>query len=815
MERYVCVHGHFYQPPRENPWLEAVEIQDSAYPYHDWNERITAECYAPNAVSRIMDGEGRITEIVNNYSKISFNFGPTLLAWLEVHAPDTYRAVLAADVESMKHFGGHGSALAQAYNHVIMPLANRRDKETQILWGLRDFEKRFGRKPEGMWLPEAAVDLETLEILAEHGIRFTILAPRQARRVRLLGGRAWRDVSGGRIDPSMAYRQRLASGRQIDIFFYDGPISQAVAFEGLLDKGEYLAGRLMSGYSESRSWPQLVHIATDGETYGHHHPHGDMALASALRHIESNNLAKITNYAQFLELHPPTHEVEIFENSSWSCVHGIERWKSHCGCNSGGHPGWTQEWRGPLREALDWLRDALVPRFEAKGAEFFDDPWTTRNDYIDVILDRGGETAAAFFGRHSRGNLASGEKIEALKLLELQRHAMLMYTSCGWFFDELSGIETAQVIQYAGRALQLSNDLFRNGLEPEFLNRLEKAKGNLPEQRDGRLIYEKFVRPMSVNLEKAAAHYAVSSLFEDYGDHTRIFCYEVVREDHKLMQAGKVHLHVGRVKITSQITLEFEEFTFGVIHLGDHSISGGIRPFRHEDAYQSLLKEVSHTFDAGDLPELIREVDKNFGLGTYSLKLLFRDQQRKILRQVLEGTLAEADALYRRFYEEHALLFRSVTEYGLPLPRRLTMAAEFVLNSDMQRAFESQELDRGRIDSLLMEAQRAGITLDSTRLEFVLRRRVEELIDALREQPEDLAGLRRVDLILDLAGSLPFKINLWKPQNIYYEMARKLAPQLAAKASGSEEEKDWFLHFSSVGDKLRVSLPKIKGDAGA
>jgi alpha-amylase/alpha-mannosidase (GH57 family) len=815
MERYVCIHGHFYQPPRENPWLEAVEIQDSAFPYHDWNERITAECYAPNAVSRILNAEGQITEIVNNYSKISFNFGPTLLAWLEIHAPDTYHAILAADRDSQTNFGGHGSALAQAYNHMIMPLASKRDKQTQVHWGIRDFEKRFGRKPEGLWLPEAAVDMETLEILVGHGIRFTLLSPRQARRVRLLGGRAWRDVSGGRIDPSTAYRQRLASGRHIDLFFYDGPISQAVAFEGLLDNAEYLAGRLMGGFTESRSWPQLVHIATDGETYGHHHTHGDMALASVLRHIESNNLAKITNYAQFLEIHPPTHEVEIFENSSWSCVHGIERWRSHCGCNSGGHSGWTQEWRGPLREALDWLRNALLPRFEAKGAEFFDDPWTARNDYIDVVLDRGGESVAAFFGRHSRGNLAAGEKIAALKLLELQRHAMLMYTSCGWFFDELSGIETVQVIQYAGRAIQLSGDLFGDGLEAEFLSRLERAKSNISENRDGKVIYEKFVQPVRVDLEKAAAHYAVSSLFEDYSDQTRIYCYDVLREDHKMMQAGKVRLHVGRVKITSQITRESGQFTFGVIHLGDHSISGGIRPFRQEDAYHALVKDLNRTFDLGDLPELIRMVDKNFGLGTYSLKLLFRDQQRRILRHVLEGTLAEADAIYRRFYEEHALLFRSVTEFGLPLPRRLTAAAEFVLNSDLRRALESPEMDRERVNNLLEETHRAGISLDSTRLEFVLRRKVEQLIESLREQPEDIERLQKVEAVLDLAAALPFKINLWKPQNVYYEMVQTLIPKFNAMASGSEKEKEWFLHFSAVGDKLRVGLPKPKGETGA
>ncbi|HEY0590878.1 MAG TPA: DUF3536 domain-containing protein, partial [Thermoanaerobaculia bacterium] len=435
---YVCIHGHFYQPPRENPWLEAIELQESAVPYHDWNERITAECYAPNGAARILDSRGRITKIVNNYARMSFNFGPTLLTWMEEKSPETYNAVLEGDRESAKRFSGHGSALAQAYNHMIMPLANRRDKETQVRWGVRDFQKRFGRRPEGMWLPETAVDLESLDLMVDEGIRFTILAPYQARRVRTSAGE-WIDV-GDRIDPRKPYFCRLPSGRTIAMFFYDSDRSRAVAFEGLLNSGEAFSERLMGGF-HGDAGPQLVNIATDGESYGHHHRYGEMALAFAVDTIEARGHARMTNYAEFLSMHPPQEEVEIIEASSWSCSHGIERWRSDCGCRTGGEPGWNQGWRAPLRDALDWLRDHLEGAFERGARATLKDPWAARNDYVDLVLDRSSEALGAFLAEHAIRELQPDEIVRTLQLLELQRHAMLMFTSCGWFFNEASGIE--------------------------------------------------------------------------------------------------------------------------------------------------------------------------------------------------------------------------------------------------------------------------------------------------------------------------------------------------------------------------------------
>jgi alpha-amylase/alpha-mannosidase (GH57 family) len=810
MERYICIHGHFYQPPRENAWLEFVELQDSAYPYHDWNERITAECYAPNGMSRIIDGDSQILKITNNYARISFNFGPTLLAWLKEKEPETYRSIIDADKESQQHFSGHGSAIAQAYNHTILPLSTGRDKRTQILWGIRDFEFRFGRKPEGMWLPEAAVDLEVLDILSEQGIRFTILSPYQAKRTRKLRGRAWRDANGGPVDPSMPYEVRLPSGRRITVFFYDGPISQAIAFERLLERGENLADRLISAFSDARTWPQIVHIATDGETYGHHHKRGDMALAYALHHIESNNLAKLTNYAEYLDRHPPMQEAEIWERSAWSCAHGVERWVSNCGCNSGGHPDWNQEWRTPLREAFDWLRDAIAPRFEEKAREIFHDPWAARNAYIDVVLDRSPDNVDRFFKEQANHELNDDEKILALKLMEMQRHAMLMYTSCGWFFDELSGIETTQVIQYAARTLQLYHEIFGDSLEAMFLDRLELAKSNIPEHKDGRVIYEKFVKPAMVDRRKVAAHYALLSLFEHPEQEKKVYCYRVQLHDLQASEAGRSKLVVGKVRITSEITLESDVFSFGALHMGDHLMNCGVGIYRGDEDYNNLKRELSDPFSRADFAEVIRILDQHFGGSTYSLRSIFRDDQRKTLNLVMQSAIAEAESAYRQIYETHAPMMRFVTDLNVPAPRAFSMAAEFALNSSLRAAFEDPEnLDLARVNALLGEARRDNIPLDGATLGFALRRAIKRLSEKLMANPADLELMKKLEAAAGLTHSLPFEVNVWRAQNNYYQMLQNAYPEwIQKREQGDPIANEWVEHFVGLGRNLSVKAPE-------
>jgi alpha-amylase/alpha-mannosidase (GH57 family) len=806
MKRYICIHGHFYQPPRENPWLEAIERQDEVYPYHDWNEKITAECYAPNATSRILDKQDRIVQMVNNYTKISFNFGPTLLVWLERKAPKVYEAILEADRESQRRFSGHGSAIAQVYNHMIMPLANSRDKYTQVIWGIRDFEYRFGRKPKGMWLPETAVDLETLDILADHGITFTIIAPHQARRVRRLGEKGWKDVNAQKLDSTMPYLCKLPSGKTITLFCYNGPISQDIAFGDLLNSGENLALRLMSVFDD-REEPQLVHIATDGESYGHHHRFGDMALAYALHSIEADDRTQLTNYGEYLEKYPPTHEIEIFENTSWSCAHGVERWRSDCGCNTGTHPSWHQEWRAPLREALDRLRDTLAPAYEEKARSFIKDPWAARYAYINIILDRSPECKDGFFNEHAVRALNNVEKTMVLKLMEIQRHTMLMYTSCGWFFDELSGGETVQVMQYAGRAMQLAQEILNKDIELRFLKLLEEAKSNITRLGNGRRIYEKFVKPVMADLKDVAAHYAISSLFQEYPEQTMVYWYTVDQKDYQTSETGRAKLLVGRAQVTSEITRESADFSFSVLHWGDHNMNCGVGEYEGDEHYGIIAQGSSELFEAGDFPAVLRFMDKHFGGPTYSLRSLFRDEQRKILDTIMELTLQEAEAAYRQVYEYNAPMMRFLKELGTPAPKALYVAAEIVLNASLRRAFEAEEFDPDAVNDLLEEASVEGIPLDSNILEYAFRKNLEHMVDLFRNNPSDLVLLKNLETAVNLVSALPFQVNLWKIQNDYYEILQGVYTEFKGKAEqGDEGAREWLEHFRTLGKKLHVRV---------
>ena len=798
MSRFVCVHGHFYQPPRENPWLEAIERQDSAHPDHDWNERIAGECYLPNGRSRVLDDEEHLVALCNNYAKISFNFGPTLLSWMERFAPEAYASVLEGDRLSIERFG-HGSAMAQAYNHAIMPLANGRDKRTQIAWGIRDFEHRFKRRPEGMWLPEAAVDTPTLEALAEQEIAFTLLAPRQAARTRAIGDEHWDEGEHFEVNPRRPYLCRLPSGRSITLFFYDGPVSQAVAFEQLLHSGAGFAERILTAFDDEDSSRQLAHIATDGESYGHHHRFGDMALAAALNVIEHTEGVELTNYASYLAAHPPEHEVEVDEPSSWSCAHGVERWRADCGCNAGIVPGASQAWRAPLREALDGLRDELAPRFESVAGELLRDPWAARDDYIGVVLDRTG-TTGAFFERHAVRELTADECSTALELLEMQRHAMLMYTSCGWFFDDVAGIETVQIIQYAGRAIQIARDTLGFDAEYAFIERLADAQSNKPKVGTGRDVYAVHVEPAVVQLADIAAHAAIASLFERRKTRTgTVFCYDAPVHIELDLHAGRTRFRTGRVDVRSRITERSGAFDFAVVHLGDHVVCGGVLPAGELANTEGFAREASDAFDRADFLSLLGIIERTFGGTTYSLGSLLADAQRDITARLLEGTVDRVRRIYREIFDRHAPLLRFHASLRAPPPRELAAAAELVLGSELIRALETAPEGTARAGELLDDAEVDDVALDEATVAHTAERALDRLLQAWHASPESSTPVADLAELVEFVQRLSFRVDVEPVQIAVYRIGHAIRPHADAA---------WREAFDRLAASVRVRLPE-------
>jgi len=852
-QRYLCVHGHFYQPPRENPWLETVELQESAAPYHDWNERITSECYAPNGASRIVNDEHQIIRIVNNYARMSFNFGPTLLSWLEDFAPRTYRMIQEADQASASLYSNHGSALAQVYNHIIMPLASERDARTQIRWGIADFEHRFGRKPEGMWLAETAVSCSVLDLLAQERIKFTVLAPHQAARVRKLsvdsptqsgappsttasssakvGDAAtdseWIETPDATVDPTQPYLVKLDSGRSIAVFFYDGPPSRAIAFEGLLNDGETFARRLLSNFNPEKpaSEPQLVHVATDGESYGHHHKHGEMALSYALNYIKDNNLARLTNSGEFLEKFPPTWEAEVVDNTSWSCVHGVERWRSDCGCN-GGKSDWNQRWRTPLREALDFLRDRTAPLAEAVAKPLLKDLWAARDAYIHVILDRSSDNLDRFFAAHATRTLTAAERITVFELLELQRHTQLMYTSCGWFFDDISGIETVQIIAYAGRVIQLAAKLFTDPalfttaelsirsafeLEADFLDILARGESNDPDAGTGADVYRRFVNAGRLDLESVGAHYAISSMFRSYPDAGNIFCFDVNRHSYDVMTSGRGRFAVGRATLCSRITEECEDICFAVLHLGDQNLSAAVKRYTPQDAaaWETFITNSRNSIRHANLPELIRFIDGYFDSTLYSLTSLFADEQHRILQSILNQTLSEVEGSLIRIYNEHATLLDFLADANVAAPPALALTAGFAINASLRRFLETETFDSAEIARLLRRAEVDHVTLDSDLLSYTADKRMKRAmvrLEAAAEQqaPQNLSVLHETLAIAESLRTLPMEVNLWQAQNIWNDLLRR--------SDATYWSREWRDGFRKVGLALKISVDDLVVD---
>jgi hypothetical protein len=786
-DKWVCIHGHFYQPPRENPWLEAIEPQPSARPYRDWNERITAECYRPNAAARVVDNDNQITQIVDNYQRMSFNVGPTLMSWLEDHATDVHDALIAADRASVARFSGHGSAMAQAYNHMIMPLASPRDRATQVRWGIVDFQRRFGRAPEGMWLPECAVDTPTLETLAAEGIAFTVLAPHQAKAWRPPGG-AWRTTP---VDPGRVYRCALPSGRSIDLFFYDGATAQAVAFERLLADGHQIIARMTSRGLVEDGGPTLCHIATDGETYGHHHRYGDMALAWALRQVEQGwNGTRLTNYAELRAKIPATWEVTLAEHTSWSCAHGTARWRDDCGCNSGGHPGWNQKWRRPLRDTFDWLRDLAAAALDNVGRLLFSDAWAARDAYIAVVLERSPAARDRFLADHGSHALDADERMRALSLMEMARHAMLMYTSCGWFFDDLSGIETVQCMQYAARVAELLDELGGEPVEPELVDRLSAASSNLAEHGDGRRVWNRHVRPARVDSAKVCAHVAVHSLVESAAERSvDVYGYHVDFVHRLERRSGRARLVAGIVRVRSQLTEVATSLCFAGLHLGEQHVTGGVRPPPPDVEWARIVDELTGAFSTADVFAAHRAIDRHFPGSELSLSSLLPGSRARVLEAVLGDAITSADAELSAAYDQHAPLVRWLVAHDLPVPEVLHAITEATLRRRVLANLEAAEASFPTLRDQLAEATAVKVSLDTPEIALAASEGLRRVLGqvAAPDGTLDLAALDTVARAAEVATRMRSAVDLWFAQNEAWKLVDRL-PDLRRRARAGDDE---------------------------
>ncbi|MCD6307279.1 MAG: DUF3536 domain-containing protein [Deltaproteobacteria bacterium] len=799
-EQYLCIHGHFYQPPRENPWLNQIEFQASALPYHDWNERITRECYGPNTRARLLGDEGRIRGLLNNYQYMSFNFGPTLLGWIEKAHPWIYAQIIAADQMSIKQRNGHGNALAQVYNHIIMPLATRRDRLTQIRWGLADFRRHFGRPAEGMWLAETAVDSETLRLMADEGLTFTILSPDQAAMVRPIpkSGRPapWKDVSGGRIDVTRPYRVWFdkTCPHAMTVFFYHGPISRAVAYENLLASGEKFLSRIEAGYNGNRPGPELISVATDGESYGHHFKFGDMALSWLFDDLKAGGRIILTNYGEYLERYPPREEVKIVENSAWSCVHGVGRWRSDCGCSVGSKPGWNQAWRKPLREGMDWLNHKLARVFEEKGGAIFKDPWQARDDYIAVLLNPANENKDAFLEHQCGRSLDREARIDAFRLLESQRMALFMFTSCGWFFDDISGIEAIQVMRYAARAIDLVKQWTKEDLEVGLLAFLSQARSNDPDYGDGAHIYKKGATNARIGPSLAAANYALALLGWAAVTASRTGkpapLEEIVfPQKETSFHAGDVDGVIGQAMIAEPGTGAETTRVFLAYHNPEGTFDCMVgKPLETIDPEQTA-KVISEGLSGGKKTVVHTAFERHVrDVRSYTIRDMIPDMRHTLLSgmfQWLDRQIGKTIGGRRTESEDFLNLLQ---ETGGPLPEAPNHILSILIANELgqiaRAAGTKKILDWTWMDLLAKQTALQQIKLNDRFMKQTAQLILGALMTAISSNPEP-RHISEIIGFLDMCHKIGVEPDLWDCQNAWYDLyyspalQKKPDPQLS------------------------------------
>ena len=796
---YLTIHGHFYQPPRENPWIERIELQPDAHPFHNWNDRILIQCYQPNAMSRIVDSEGKVMEMVNNFRLLSFDVGPTLMSWLEKYAPMVFHRILEGDQLSRQERSGHGSAIAQVYNHMILPLAEERDQRTQIRWGIYEFKKRFERDPEGIWLPETGASERTLEILIEESLEFTILAPEQAQKIRPLGApnSLWKDVSDGSIDTTRPYRyfHSRDTERFIDLFFFDRPLGSEIGFGDLLLDAKKLMTKLMNTHHSDRHHSELIHAATDGETFGHHKAFGERVITFILKEDAERHGFKRTNYGEYLEKFPPQFEVKIKpgEGTSWSCAHGVKRWKEDCGCYTGGQPGWNQKWRAPLREAVHFLENRLAEIYEKEGRQIFGDPWKARDGYIQLILDRSAESQKSFFDQHALRSLSEAEKIKASKLLEMERYAMLTETSCGWFFNDLSGLETVQILRYALRALELAAEFGGEGIEKEFVTQLTQAESNLAEFGDGSGVWEKRVKPARVSEAKLVSHYAFRKLFDLPTSNEDFYNHQISERELERKTVEKRTLLMGSVRVTGRTIPESREWGYAIFHEDDSQVQCFVKRLSAGE-FHPLSVALSDVLLKKQGPIFLEALKQVFGHEIFFLKDLFPEERQQILWLLSERMRKDFYQTIERLYEENRSRLSLIREATRFLPEELKGILEWMMG---ERLFQwIQKLDskvsfeeiqkKGR--AILEEAKERGLAVHARSSVEFLSKRLNDCIEKLFTQ-ENPALVQKIEKVLELAKEFDLRLHARIAQDLFFVFAQTVLQEwIDAYKHGERDE---------------------------
>lgn len=683
-KRYVIVHGHFYQPPRENPWIDIIEQQPSAAPAHDWNERIYDQCYRPNAYSRLLDSHGMITDIHNNYSKISFNFGPTLFGWLESKHPSTAQRIIAADEESRKTNEGHGNGIAQVFNHIIMPLASRRDQLTQIRWAKHFFKNRFGRNPEGFWLAETAINMETVMCLIEERVRFVILSPNQIESFRLLHEHAeWTATSAKAIDSRRPYRvfPKDAAGNRLpgylDIFLFDEGLSKEISFGDLLTDAQIFGNRIATCYDQHLLNDQVVVLATDGETFGHHKPFGDMCLAYFFEKIAPRLGITPVNFGYYLSKNPPRHEASLKnafgEGTAWSCAHGVGRWVRNCGCKTGGLDTWKQEWRTPLRQAFKMLQKRIDTHFETEISKMNVDPWKLRDDYIAISEDLAGHQFKHFLvSQRINQELPKSEVFYLRRLLEAQKYMLFSFTSCAWFFSDISGIEAKQNLAYAARALQLGiPDHEQETALKEMLATLEKSVSNIPAE-NGRTIFEKEIRPYMQHLHILAFTAASEKTVEFKKDNSfQDFNYKFEIERLFVDSRDGLSYNGWKVQIENHFSGEQARMAVLISHRNGAEVRGWV-------AEIEKLHRGQNAFVIDDW--IGNKASKHFTSAD-----TFITSKKQMTEYFLTKIMRDTDSRFEAWYKNNERALDALSRIGSPLPSYCIGPIAFVFKEQWDR----------------------------------------------------------------------------------------------------------------------------------